>query len=311
MSTFFKPTDRVNLGAALVLALLCAMLNNAWFWSILYVVGTTLVLEPVLTRSTRRMTPAMVLGVVCIAGLVVAAVWQFGLGGGGSASAQTDHSSSSQSVPAISGSGNAIVTGTNSGTVIGTQNNSGPVTITHPVKVVHADTNEGVLVPGHMPTPPDLAALAAGAPKDALKVFYGNNVAIAAKLPLNVLMMAGDPMIQIDRKAGSDSIVITVLRIFDDRDNIIARIDADGFWVENSTRKKRPDPHTLVVFDHTDTEVLRIVFLNKEAIFLTGIFRHAGIGFPVIVTPTYMDINTNRLSGMSSVTAGGAVISIQ
>ncbi len=195
-----------------------------------------------------------------------------------------------------SGKGDATVNGTNNGVVTGTIN--GSVTINHNSHIDHVDNNEGVLVPAHRPTPPLPPGLnAAQIPKDALKVFLGSNVAWATRMPHTVLTMAGEPMITIDRKKGHDELVVTVLRIFDDRNNIIARIDADGFWVENSTRKKRPDSHTLVVFDHTDTEVLRITFLNRTTISVTGIFRHASLARPVIVTPEYADLGGPRLTG--------------
>jgi hypothetical protein len=74
------------------------------------------------------------------------------------------------------------------------------------------------------------------------------------------------------------------LKVFDDRNDSIAHIDEDGFWVQNSVRKKRPDQSTLVVFDHNDTEVLRIHYLNPRAVSVEGIFRHPKI------SPTFWKI---------------------
>jgi hypothetical protein len=121
-------------------------------------------------------------------------------------------------------------------------------------------------------------------PADALKILFGYNLAYAQQFPFTLLAMAGDAMIQIDKERGRRELVVTVLRIFDDRDNIIARLDHDGIWVENSTRNQRPDSSTLVVFDHTDTEVLRIVFLNPTTLYLTGIFRHPEVPVPLEIT---------------------------
>jgi heme/copper-type cytochrome/quinol oxidase subunit 4 len=139
-----------------------------------------------------------------------------------------------------------------------------------------------VLRPGKEPMPPHDALR--GVPGQALMVFLGTNLAWATRMPHTVLMMGGEPMITIDRHKNSNQIVVSVLRIVDDRNNVIARIDEDGFWVENSTRSKRPDPHTMQVYDHNDMEVLHIVFLNPRAILVTGIFRHRGVAVPVIVT---------------------------
>jgi hypothetical protein len=147
------------------------------------------------------------------------------------------------------------------------------------------------LFPGNGPTP---LTPVDDAPANALKVFFGSNLAWATKMPHTILRMMGDPMIQIDRDDSKKELVVSALKIFDDRNNIIARIDKeDGFWVENSTRKKRPDPSTLVVYDHNDTEVLRIVFINPNTLSLTGIFRHPRYPTPVVITP--QEMNTGRL----------------
>jgi len=74
MGELFKPSDRLNYGGTLVCAVLGVALNDIWVWSIMFVVGCTLFLEPMLTRSIYRMTPAIVLGLVCGAGLIAAIV---------------------------------------------------------------------------------------------------------------------------------------------------------------------------------------------------------------------------------------------
>src|ERR1017187_4952020 len=84
------------------------------------------------------------------------------------------------------------------------------------------------------------------APENAFLVFLGTLMSWATKMPHTVLMMGGDTMIAIDREKDSDRLILTALRIFDDRNNIIASVDRDGFWVKNTTRSKRPDPSTLV-----------------------------------------------------------------
>jgi hypothetical protein len=155
-------------------------------------------------------------------------------------------------------------------------------------------------------------AIKADIPKDALKVILGSNLAWATKMPQVILMMSGDKMIEIDRDPSKNQLVVSTLKIFDDRNNIIARVDADdGFWVENSTRKKRPDASTLVVYDHSDVEVLRMVFLNPSTLSLTGTFRHAGIPKPVVITKDYLDVTGNiRMSNSVMGPAGKSMINV-
>jgi hypothetical protein len=154
-----------------------------------------------------------------------------------------------------------------------------------PAPNIDLTKNEDVLIPANLPMPEHLPP---DVPPNALVVFWGSNISWNTRLPHTVLEMADDPMIVIDKKPGTDNLVVTVLRVFDDRDDIIARIDEDGFWVKNTTRKKRPDPSTLVVYDHSDTEVLRIQFLNSRAISIEGIFRHSKLN------PRYFIITKDR-----------------
>jgi hypothetical protein len=135
---------------------------------------------------------------------------------------------------------------------------------------------EGVLMPGNFPTPPLPQACRRSVPSDALTLFWGSNASWNVRLPHTLLEIAGEPMIVAD-KNDQGNLVITLLKVFDDRNDVIARIDEDGFWVQNNVRKKRPDESTLVVFDHTDTEVLRIQYLNSRAISVQGLFRHPKI----------------------------------
>lgn len=160
---------------------------------------------------------------------------------------------------------------------------------------VREDRTLRQLFPGTEPLP----ALAAKCkvPADALMVSFGSNLGWATNMPHTIIQMGGDPILSIDRDRASASLIITVLRIFDDRNDIIAKIDKDGFWVRGDTRMKRPDRSSLIVFDHNDSEVLNIRFLNPRAISVTGIFRHTHVRFPVILTPEYMEINTNKLIG--------------
>lgn len=132
--------------------------------------------------------------------------------------------------------------------------------------------NEGILVPDNQPIP-DFAQNSR-APANAIMVVWGTNVSWTTQPDHVLLEMASDPMIAVKRDQKTGNLVVTSLKVFDDRNDRIARIDEDGFWVQNNTFKKRPNEHTLVVYDHNDDEVLRIEFINPRVISVTGIFRH-------------------------------------
>jgi hypothetical protein len=147
----------------------------------------------------------------------------------------------------------------------------------------HEQEASSRLVPGKLPRP--RLSTTGTIPDDALVVMLGSVVAWTTRLPHTILTMGSQPMLAIDRHMKrTDELAVIVLRVFDDRNNIIARIDEDGFWVEPSTRKKRPSPDVLVVYDHHDAEVLRVHFLNPTTLSVTGVFRFAGRP-NVVITP--------------------------
>lgn len=134
-------------------------------------------------------------------------------------------------------------------------------------------------------------------PDNAVIVYFGSNISWGTKFPLTILAFNKEPMIVVDRPKNKDALVITTLKIFDDRNNIIARIDEDGPWIDPSARKKRPNKSTLLVFDHNDKEVLNIKFINERAIQIEGIFRNSEIQRPVIITNDYMQVNNGKVMG--------------
>jgi hypothetical protein len=167
--------------------------------------------------------------------------------------------------------------------------------------------NSTKLVAGNMPTPalPNQAHV----PQDALLIFLGSTIAWATTMPHTVVEMGSDKMLAIDKVKSSNKLVVTVLRIFDDKNNVIARIDEDAFRLANSTRITRADPSTLVVFDHGDKEVLRITFLNPGALSITGVFRHAGLR-TVSITPEFLEIGGMRIMQSSLGENGRADIGV-
>lgn len=162
------------------------------------------------------------------------------------------------------------------------------------------------LVPGNGPTPP--MPEGCDAPDNALIVWFGTNVRWSANtdIPLKVIEMAGQPILVADRDAKTGDILIKVLRVFDDRGNSIARIDEEEFWVENSSRRKRPNPSTLIVYDHADEEVLNINYVNRNVITVKGIFRHPKLSESLIITDDAMVQMPNDLRVTRSCHKGGS-----
>lgn len=147
--------------------------------------------------------------------------------------------------------------------------------------------------------------------ENPVAVLLGSSIAWAMVMPHTIVSMGRKPMLEIDRDQGTTRIVIKTVRIFDDRNDIIARISSDEFWVADSSRWTRPDPSTLVVYDHNDDEVLRVHFLDPLKISVTGIFRYPGIP-PVVVTPERVNFgNGNYIEGeIMGSSAGGPDIDI-
>jgi hypothetical protein len=120
------------------------------------------------------------------------------------------------------------------------------------------------------------------APPDALIIFLGSNVAWASRMPHTVIEMSDDSVLQISRD--NDELAIKVLKIFDDRGDIIARIENGDFWVRNDIRKTRTR-NSLTVYDHSDQEVLNLNFLNKKAISVLGNFGHPRVAYSIKISP--------------------------
>jgi hypothetical protein len=130
--------------------------------------------------------------------------------------------------------------------------------------------NEGTLEPGNWDAPihPNQQV---NLPPTAIKVFLGPVLASSDKFPSPIIRVRGEPLFVVDRQKNSH-LRITLLKVFDTRNDIIARIDDTGFWVSPGSRKSRPDKSTLIVFDNRDTEVLNVRYLNKTTLSILGSF---------------------------------------
>jgi len=126
------------------------------------------------------------------------------------------------------------------------------------------------LAPKNVETPPVPAACKI--PKGAVMVFLGTNLGLVTKMPSPLIEMGGQDLLVVDTD-GSHRLHIDSLRILDDNNEEMARIDKDEFWVAPSVRHEKPDASTLVVYDEHNAEVLRVTYLNIQAISVTGKFR--------------------------------------
>ncbi len=164
------------------------------------------------------------------------------------------------------------------------------------------------LFPANLPSPPLPPRVTI--PDGALRVYLGTSIAWATSSMFNIVVIGNDPLIQISRDDTTKDIKVTVLKLFDDRYDIIATIDQDGFWVKNTNRSKRPDTSTLVVYDHDDKEALRISMLNKDAVMVTGIFNDRRLRAPIVVDKDFIEINTNKFYKASFGNNAGSAIRV-
>ena len=97
------------------------------------------------------------------------------------------------------------------------------------------------------------------------------------------------------RDGKSNVIIISALRVFDDRGDNLVKIDQNDYWIKPDTHYVRPDWSTLIAYDHSDAEVLRIHLVNDRVVTVTGIFLHPG-SKTVRVAPGETYIENGRIS---------------
>jgi hypothetical protein len=162
--------------------------------------------------------------------------------------------------------------------------------------------NEGTLEPGNWDAPihPNQQV---NLPPTAIKVFLGPVLTSSDKFPSPIIRVRGEPLFVVDRQKNSH-LRITLLKVFDTRNDIIARIDDTGFWVSPGSRKSRPDKSTLIVFDNRDTEVLNVRYLNKTTLSILGSFRYPNMP-PVIIRPESLNLMGMTMGAGALVSSAG------
>jgi len=104
-------------------------------------------------------------------------------------------------------------------------------------------------------------------------VILGNSASWGTSFPQTIIRIGNDKMLTMDEIAGR----ITLSGKFFSRDGkIVAELKDNEFYINpnNYFRKKRPDTHSLVVYDQEGTEILKVRFINPHTIKFTGIIRH-------------------------------------
>ncbi|MGO8739171.1 hypothetical protein [Rhodoblastus sp.] len=147
------------------------------------------------------------------------------------------------------------------------------------------EKNYGVLYPANIPQPLTKCNITSG----YFTVFSGGGAVQALN---NILSVGGLTLIAV-KKRDDGSLIISTLRLFDDRGDLIARIDDGKVWVSESVRRKRPDASTIIIYDHNDDEVMSFKFLNKKSIELTGKFYTPSHQM-IYLGNAYMIIGSNK-----------------
>ncbi len=146
-------------------------------------------------------------------------------------------------------------------------------------------------------------------PADAMVVLFGSNAAWANRFPYTVLNIGGTAVLAVDRVPGKSQLNVNVLRIFDDRGNIMARIDGDGFWVAPDVRRQKPNPSTLVVYDRAGQQALKVEFLNSQTLYVEGIFRDRR-GVMVQITADKLILPRNNIMTRGCFGGGAGAIAV-
>jgi hypothetical protein len=124
-------------------------------------------------------------------------------------------------------------------------------------------------------------------PKGAVALYLGNTVSVVTKFPHVVSRVHGEDVFVLDRDPSG---VLVSFRVFDDVGNAVASLELNTFAAMNSaSHVERPSASNLIVFDDRNSKVLDVLFLNPQAIKITGTLRYPGVE-PIVITEKYLGI---------------------
>lgn len=129
---------------------------------------------------------------------------------------------------------------------------------------------EGVLSPGTAPDPTNPCAQYANIPPDATILYYGGSAAVTRGFPLSVITFNGHSLVSL-YKAGN-SLEISA-DLFDERGELVAKIEKNHFIATYAASHIEKSNDTLTVYGRHDNMVLKVEFLNKHSIRVSGEIR--------------------------------------
>jgi hypothetical protein len=138
---------------------------------------------------------------------------------------------------------------------------------------------QGYLIPANDSNPPNPCE--ESIPDDAILIYLGNSLAYVEGESSDIFTLAWESVLSFRRTPKGISIN-AILRSKDGRGIVIIEnnefiINRNNFWY-----KKRPDKHTLEVYDEYNQRVFYIRYLNEDAIKIIGVFYAKDPSIPPI-----------------------------
>jgi hypothetical protein len=159
--------------------------------------------------------------------------------------------------------------------------------VSHLYKVNLAEERRQQVAPLVAATLPSPVSSNCPIPKGAVALYLGNTVSVVTKFPHVVSKVHGEDVFVLDRDPSG---VLVSFRVFDDVGNAVARLERNTFAAMNSaSHVERPSASNLIVFDDRNSKVLDVLFLNPQAIKITGTLRYPGVE-PIVITEKYLGI---------------------
>lgn len=128
-----------------------------------------------------------------------------------------------------------------------------------------AKEREGILTPSDLPNPITKCRI----PSDSLAIYLGDTVGDVTAVPYTVLRVHGEDVITLN-KSGSGFVFSG--DIYDDRRDLILRMENNQFRVTNAAAYIDKTKSRLTVYDHKGELALSIRILNPNAIRIIGAF---------------------------------------
>lgn len=130
--------------------------------------------------------------------------------------------------------------------------------------------------------------------RNGYQILFGTNASFTSSLPHVVLMYKRLPLLTIKR--GKDGGMAVNFKAFNKEGKIIAELTNNHF-IENQNvifHKSNPDLHTLVIFDQEDREILRVKYINKNFMKISGDFRlYNNVNIPISLNSPSMHISNS------------------